>query len=56
MWLSNIVLLPIAAFLIYKAMNDSQLFNKEFYFRAFEIVKKLIQRIKERKREQQPTT
>jgi len=56
MWLSNIVLLPIAAFLIYKAMNDSQLFNKEFYFRAFEIVKKFIQRIRERKREQQPTT
>ncbi len=35
MWLSTIVLIPIAFFLIYKAMRDSQLFNKEFYFRAF---------------------
>ncbi|WP_341834551.1 LptF/LptG family permease [Chitinophaga pollutisoli] len=40
MWLANIVLLPIAAFLVYKAMNDSQLFNKEFYFRFFQKVKK----------------
>ncbi|TAD84134.1 MAG: LptF/LptG family permease [Bacteroidetes bacterium] len=29
------VLLPIACFLIYKAMNDSQLFNKDFYNRWF---------------------
>ncbi len=40
MWLANIVLLPIAAFLVYKAMNDSQLFNKEFYYRFFQKVKK----------------
>lgn len=46
MWLSNIVLLPIAAFLIYKAMNDSQLFNKEFYFRIIQKVKKFLQRFK----------
>ncbi len=41
MWLSNIVLMPIAMFLIYKALNDSNLFNKEFYFRAFNNIKKL---------------
>lgn len=35
MWLSTIVLTPIAGFLVYKALNDSQLFNKEFYFRVF---------------------
>jgi len=29
------VLTPIGLFLTYKALNDSQLFNKEFYYRAF---------------------
>ena len=33
MWLSTFVLLPIGFFLTYKAMRDSQLFNKEYYFR-----------------------
>lgn len=32
-WLAVIVLTPIGIFLTYKAMHDSQLFNKEFYFR-----------------------
>ena len=44
MWLANIVLLPIAGFLVYKAMNDSNLFNKEAYYRAFQTIKKYIQR------------
>jgi lipopolysaccharide export system permease protein len=35
MWLATTVLVPIGLFLIYKAMHDSQLLNKEFYFRAF---------------------
>lgn len=46
MWLSNIVLLPIAFFLIYKALNDSQLFNKEFYSRFFRNIKAIISRKK----------
>src|SRR4029078_11675436 len=33
MWLATFVLVPIGIFLVIKAMNDSQLFNKEFYFR-----------------------
>lgn len=33
MWLSTFVLLPIGFFLTYKALRDSQLLNKEFYFR-----------------------
>jgi len=33
MWLSTFVLLPIGFFLTYKALKDSQLFNKETYFR-----------------------
>lgn len=44
MWLSNAVLMPFAAFLIYKAMNDSQLFNKEFYFRILQRVQKFLKR------------
>jgi lipopolysaccharide export system permease protein len=32
MWLPVIVLLPIGAFLTYKAIRDSQLFNKEAYY------------------------
>jgi len=42
MWLATIVLLPIGLFLIYKALHDSQLFNKEFYYRAFRAIRKLI--------------
>jgi lipopolysaccharide export system permease protein len=34
MWLATFVLLPIGIFLTYKAMADSQLFNKEFYYRV----------------------
>ncbi len=34
-WMATMVLLPIGFFLIYKAMHDSQLFNKESYFRSF---------------------
>jgi len=33
MWLSTFVLVPVGVFLIYKAMHDSNLFNKEFYTR-----------------------
>jgi lipopolysaccharide export system permease protein len=42
MWLSTLVLLPIAAFLIFKAMRDSQLFNQEFYYRSFRGFRKFI--------------
>jgi lipopolysaccharide export system permease protein len=38
MWLATFILVPVGLFLIYKAMRDSQLFNKEFYYR---IAKKL---------------
>lgn len=33
MWLATIVLTPIGLFLTYKAVNDSQLFNKDYYIR-----------------------
>lgn len=35
MWLATYILVPIGLFLIYKALHDSQLFNKEYYFRFF---------------------
>jgi len=43
MWLSVIVLVPVGAFLTYKAMHDSQLFNKEFYNRSFKKIGQLSQ-------------
>ncbi|GAB3016478.1 hypothetical protein GCM10027051_21110 [Niabella terrae] len=33
MWLATFVLVPVGIFLTYKAMHDSNLFNKEFYNR-----------------------
>ncbi|HVE61538.1 MAG TPA: LptF/LptG family permease [Chitinophagaceae bacterium] len=35
MWLSTFILLPIGIFLTYKAIHDSQLFNKEYYYRVW---------------------
>jgi lipopolysaccharide export system permease protein len=40
MWLSTFILVPVGIFLVYKAMNDSQLFNNEFYFRLFRKARK----------------
>ena len=42
MWLSTLILTPVGAFLTYKAMKDSQLFNKEAYFRFFKKVRTFI--------------
>jgi lipopolysaccharide export system permease protein len=51
MWLAVIVLTPVGIFLTYKAMHDSQLFNKELYNRAFKKIKNIFT-----KKEQQPIT
>jgi lipopolysaccharide export system permease protein len=40
MWMATFVLLPIGIFLTYKAMNDSQLFNREFYNRLLKKLRK----------------
>jgi lipopolysaccharide export system permease protein len=37
--MATAVLVPIGIFLTYKALNDSTLFNKEFYFRLFNSLK-----------------
>ena len=40
MWMATYVLVPVGIFLTYKAMNDSQLFNKEVYYRFFKKFKR----------------
>lgn len=42
MWLAVLVLTPVGVFLTYKAMHDSQLFSKEFYYRSFKKIRSLI--------------
>lgn len=44
MWLSTIILVPVGLFLTYKAMHDSQLFNKEYYNRLKRKVQTLMRR------------
>lgn len=39
MWLPVIILSPVGFFLTYKAMHDSQLFNKEYYYRFFRTIR-----------------
>jgi lipopolysaccharide export system permease protein len=39
MWLSTMILIPIGIFLTYKAMQDSTLFNAEFYYRIIRALK-----------------
>lgn len=48
MWMATYVLTPIGLFLTYKAMRDSNLFNKEFYFRLRRGIGKFIQKMRKR--------
>ncbi len=45
MWLAAFILLPIGVFLTYKAMRDSQLFNKEWYYRMAKSFRGVINRL-----------
>ncbi|HEY8387125.1 MAG TPA: LptF/LptG family permease [Parasegetibacter sp.] len=49
MWMATFVLTPIGIFLTYKAMRDSQLFNKESYFRIWKRIKEFTGRLLNRK-------
>ncbi len=42
MWLAAFILVPIGVFLTYKAMRDSQLFNKEWYYRTAKTLRQFI--------------
>jgi len=46
MWMATYVLTPIGLFLTYKALNDSQLFNKEYYFRISRNIRTLVARLR----------
>lgn len=50
MWLSTFILIPIGAFLTYKAMRDSQLFNQEFYYRSFKQLRSFLANFKRAKK------
>jgi lipopolysaccharide export system permease protein len=52
MWLAAFILLPIGIFLTYKAMRDSQLFNKEWYARVSKPLKKFMARRFEKRKKQ----
>ncbi len=50
-WLPSYVLMPVGIFLVYKAMNDSQLFNNEFYFNIIKKIGRFIKPILKKKTE-----
>jgi lipopolysaccharide export system permease protein len=49
MWMATFILVPVGAFLTAKAMRDSQIFNRESYFRFFRMVRRLLQYMKLKK-------
>lgn len=42
MWLANVILIPIAVFIMTKARNDSNLFNKDIYVRLWTRIRKVV--------------
>ena len=46
MWMATFCLLPVGIFLTYKAMHDSNLMNREFYFRSWRKIRSLFKRTK----------
>jgi lipopolysaccharide export system permease protein len=52
MWMATFILVPIGLFLTYKAMHDSQLMNKEFYFRAFRKLRQMVKNRRKKKEEE----
>lgn len=45
LWLATYVLTPMGLFLVWKALHDSQLFNKEFYFRLTRKLRRILTHI-----------
>lgn len=45
MWLSTFILFPVAVFLLYKATNDSNLFNADWYLVRLKRVKALVLKV-----------
>ena len=44
MWMATFCLLPVGIFLTYKAMHDSNLMNREYYFRTWRKIKSVLKR------------
>lgn len=49
MWLATFILTPVGIFLTYKAMRDSQLFSKEWYYRIAGLIGRSVDHIRNRK-------
>ena len=49
MWLAAFILVPVGVFLTYKAMRDSQLFSKEWYYRMAKSIRQSVRRARERR-------
>ena len=54
MWIATFILLPISVYLTYKATNDSNLFNAEWYLAHTRKIRGFFKRIFPRKRRMQP--
>lgn len=54
MWIATFILLPISVYLTYKATNDSNLFNAEWYLAHTRKNPRIFKRIFPRKRRMQP--
>ena len=50
MWISTFILLPISIFLTYKATNDSNLFNAEWYIVHYRKLKAFFSTLHKRKK------
>jgi len=50
MWLAVMILVPVGIFLTYKAMHDSQLFSKEFYYRTFKALRPFFSKFRRAKK------
>lgn len=44
MWMATLFLIPVGVFLTYKAMHDSNIMSKEFYFRRWRKIKAFLKR------------
>ncbi len=49
-WISSIILSPIAIYLIIKATNDSSIFNSEWYYARYKSIKRLFKKGKKKRR------
>ena len=49
-WISSVILAPIAVYLIIKATNDSSVFHTEWYYARYKSIKRLFKKSKKRRK------